>query len=182
MTKKQKATAKSKKQFMNDILPILEELDFDEIRKAKPVDIEKHIYKNGLWYRLAICMIGGLIEIVMSRTNNIASKFDVIRRPYPIIYESCWVYLTKECSPRFYPPLANIFGENRKYYLTDYKLRDWKRNLCVYCDTSIYSSFKTHLLRPKHKQNVKKYIEMLENVLKLNGDVVKYIYSFLEEA
>ena len=181
MSKKQKHTEKSKKQFMNDILPILEEFNFAEIRNIFSGQIEKEVYNTGLWYRLVIGMIGGLIEIVMSRTNNISSKFEVHKRPYPIIYESSWVYLTEDCSPRFYPPPANKFGQNGKFYITDYKLRNWKRNVCVYCDTSIYSCFKSHLLRPKHKQNVKKYILTLENVLKLNSDVIKYIYSYLEE-
>jgi hypothetical protein len=184
MTVKLKMNSREK-QFMHDILPILEEYNFDNIRKNYSEKIVKVVYINTLWYRLQIGMIGKIIEIVISRANNITSNFDIHKRTYPVIYESGWVYLLQDCSTKLFPKQNQRFGFDKKYYISGYEYKKMKPNFCIYCNTFIYSAFNTHLLRNKHIQNFKKYIEIVENVLqvrsvKLNIDVIKYIFSFIE--
>ena len=164
--------------FKAELAPILDGFDFQEFMNMNKERIEKEFYLNGWWYYVVLKRFTNTrVEIVLSRTNSI-SKYERCKRPYPQCYESCYVYLTRETKIALKKDMK--FGKNGKYYFTDYTNNILPRNYCVYCDTGIVSAFNKHLRRPKHVKNVKKYIEMLENVLNINTDVVKYIYSFLE--
>ena len=118
-----------------------------------------------------------MIEVVLARTNSI-NKFERCIRPYPLIYEDCYIYLTMERNSRWIEK-KDTFGKNGQFHISGYGLQNLPINHCIYCKNNIYSSFKGHLARPKHTKNVLKFIDALENILKLNIDVVKYIHSFL---
>jgi|688.fasta_scaffold884145_1 hypothetical protein len=168
---------KNKKQFMCDILPILDEINFDEIKNTYSDKIEKEICINGLCYWLVIGLFEEFIEIGVFRNKSVSLNFSI--NSFSNVFESSWVYLTYDCSPKWYPSRNSRFGINGKYYMSDYKFKNIQNIFCIYCDSFICSSLKNHLLKSKHVQNVKKYIIMLENILQLNNDVIKYIYSFL---
>ena len=169
-----------KKQYIVDILPIIEDINFNDIiTMGDHSRIEKEFYKNGLWYRLVLKTLGGgFIEIYLQRTNSI-HKFNQYVRPYPLIYESWYIYLTSQHNPRLNSIKNDTFGENGEYYVSGHKKRKLPINHCIYCNTSIFSSFSGHLVRPKHKKNVIKFLHLLEEILNVNSDVVKHIHSFI---
>jgi hypothetical protein len=170
----------NKKQYINDILPILEDINYRDILKMGDHSrIDKELYNNGFWYILVLKTLGsGFIEIYIERTNSI-HKFDRRVRPYPLIYEYWFIYLTRQRDPLLNCFKKDTFGENGKYYVSGQSKQKLPINHCIYCNTSIFSSFKEHLKRVKHKKNVTNFLRLLEETLNLNSDVVRHIHSFI---
>ena len=169
-----KAIIASRRAFAEDLLPHLENFDFEYTKEKRDGHLHTvSIYTNqigGKYYDLRTVFWQGVVEVRVHVYDHDPDKL----KYRPGVEESCWVYLAPFGSPRS-PENMVIDKYCINYYTKSVRLQ----TRCFYCDARCKNGFKAHDKCAKHLKNKEAVITDLAKAAKINEDCMRHIMSYL---
>ena len=169
-----KAIIASRRAFAEDLLPYLENIDFEFTLKksddSRFTDTSYTIEKGGKFYNFRTIYLQSIIEIRVHVYDHDPEKLKYRAG----VEEACWVYKMPFSSSRS-PENMVIDKYCVKYYEKSVRLQD----RCFYCDARCKNGFRAHDKGARHLAKKQSVVADLAKAARINEDCMRHIMSYL---